>query len=76
MCMLAGIIVRFVMDKTGTGSEEMYAHFESIGDICLAIFVSMAITTMKLWQLIDLALERGGADNITLLIVVCDGGAL
>ena len=56
MCMLAGIIVRFVMDKTGTGSEEMYAHFESIGDICLAIFVSMAITTMKLWQLIDLAL--------------------
>ena len=56
MCMLAGIIVRFVMDKTGTGSEEMYAHFDSIGDICLAIFVSMAITTMKLWQLIDLAL--------------------
>lgn len=56
MCMLAGIIVRFVMDKTGTGSEEMYTHFESIGDICLAIFVSMAITTMKLWQLIDLAL--------------------
>ena len=54
--MLAGIIVRFVMDKTGTGSEEMYAHFDSIGDICLAIFVSMAITTMKLCQLIDLAL--------------------
>ena len=54
--MLAGIIVCFVMDKTGTGSEEMYAHLDSIGDICLAIFVSMAITTMKLWQLIDLAL--------------------
>ncbi len=56
MCMLGGILVRLFMDKTGTGDEEMYATFDNIGDICLSLFVSMAIVTMKLWQLIDLAL--------------------
>ena len=56
MCMLGGIIVRLVMDKTGRGDEAMYETFDNIGDICLAIFVSMSIVTMKLWQLIDLAL--------------------
>lgn len=56
MCMLGGIIVRLVMDKTGRGDEAMYETFDNISDICLAIFVSMSIVTMKLWQLIDLAL--------------------
>lgn len=56
MCMLGGILVRLFMDKTGRGSEEMYETFDNIGDICLSLFVSMSIVTMKLWQLIDLAL--------------------
>lgn len=64
MCMLGGIIVRFVMDKTGKGDDAMYETFDNIGDICLAIFVSMSIVTMKLWQLIDLALPL-----ITILMI-------
>ena len=64
MCMLGGIIVRLVMDKTGKNFEAMYEEFDNIGDVCLAIFVSMSIVTMKLWQLIDLALPL-----ITILMV-------
>lgn len=64
MCMLGGIMVRFVMDKTNKGDEAMYETFDNIGDICLALFVSMSIVTMKLWQLIDLALPL-----ITILMV-------
>lgn len=56
MCMLGGILVRLVMDKTGKGDDAMYESFDNVGEICLAIFVSMSIITMKLWQLIDLAL--------------------
>lgn len=56
MCMLGGILVRLAMDKTGKGDEAMYETFDNIGEICLSIFVSMSIITMKLWQLIDLAL--------------------
>ena len=64
MCMLGGIIARFVMDKTNKGNEEMYETLDNIGEICLAIFVSMSIVTMELWQLIDLALPL-----ITILMV-------
>jgi len=55
-CMLGGILVRLALDKTGRGGQALYDTFDNIGDFCLAIFVSMSIVTMKLWQLIDLAL--------------------
>ena len=64
MCMLGGIVVRLILDKTGRGDEVMYEAFDNIGDICLAIFVSLSIVTMKLWQLIDLALPL-----ITILVL-------
>ena len=64
MCMLGGIIARFILDKTNTGDDAMYETLDNIGDICLALFVSMSIVTMKLWQLIDLALPL-----ITILMV-------
>lgn len=56
MCMLAGIIFRLIADKTGKGSDAFYETIDNIGEICLALFVSLSIITMKLWQLIDLAL--------------------
>lgn len=64
MCMLGGIIARFILDKTNNGEEAMYETLDNIGDICLALFVSMSIVTMKLWQLIDLALPL-----ITILMI-------
>lgn len=56
MCMLAGIIIRLIMDKMGKGSDEFFEVIDNVGDISLALFVSLSIITMKLWQLIDLAL--------------------
>lgn len=56
MCMAAGIIIRLIMDKTGKGSDAFYETTDNVGEICLALFVSLSIITMKLWQLIDLAL--------------------
>jgi len=56
MCMLAGILIRLVMDKTGRSNEEFYEVTSNVGEISLALFVSLSIITMKLWQLIDLAL--------------------
>ena len=56
MCMLAGILIRLVMDKLGKTSEEFYETTSNVGEISLALFVSLSIITMKLWQLIDLAL--------------------
>lgn len=55
-CMLGGILIRLVLDRTQRGDEGLYDTFDNIGDFCLAVFVSMSIVTMKLWQLIDLAL--------------------
>ncbi|MGP1348227.1 MAG: sodium/glutamate symporter [Stomatobaculum sp.] len=56
MCMLAGILARLLMDKLGRGNDAFYETIENVGDISLSLFVSLAIITMKLWQLIDLAL--------------------
>lgn len=56
MCMAAGIFIRLIMDKTDKGSDTFYETTDNVSDICLALFVSLSIITMKLWQLIDLAL--------------------
>lgn len=56
MCMLAGIIIRLIMDKTKKGDDAFYETIDNIGEISLALFVSLSIITMELWQLIDLAL--------------------
>ena len=69
MCMLGGIIARFILDKTNNGDEAMYQTLDNIGDICLALFVSMSIVTMKLWQLIDLALPLVTILMIQLVII-------
>ena len=69
MCMLAGILIRLYMDKTGKGNEEFYETTSNVGEISLALFVSLSIITMKLWQLIDLALPLLTILFIQLLVI-------
>ncbi len=57
MCMLGGILLRVVLDwKKDADNEALFVSIDTIGEISLAIFVTMSIMTMSLWQLADLAL--------------------
>lgn len=53
-CMLGGILVRFYMDATKKGTDLLYEAFDIVGEFSLALFVSMSIVSMKLWQLAGL----------------------
>lgn len=53
-CMLGGIIVRLIYDTTGKGTDVLYEAFDIVGEFSLALFVSMSIVSMKLWQLAGL----------------------
>lgn len=56
LCMLGGLIIRNVYDKIYGEDEALYESIDTIGEISLAMFVTMSIMTMKLWQLADLAI--------------------
>lgn len=53
-CMLGGILVRVFLDKTGRSEDSLLEAIDTVGDFSLALFVSMSIVSMKLWQLADL----------------------
>ena len=53
--MLAGILIRMVLDFRKNTSEAAYAAIDIVGEFSLALFVSMSIISMKLWQLAGLA---------------------
>ncbi len=55
LCMLGGLIIRNVYDKMYGEDEALYASIDIVGELSLAMFVTMSIMTMKLWQLADLA---------------------
>lgn len=53
--MIIAAIMRNISDAKGiwsTASNEL----ESIGSICLSLFLSMAMCSLKLWELVDLAI--------------------
>lgn len=52
--MLGGILVRIFLDKTGRAEDSLLEAIDTVGDFSLALFVSMSIVSMKLWQLADL----------------------
>lgn len=54
MGMLGGVVMRVIMDAKKIEVPEM--EIDSIGAVCLGVFVSMAVYTMKLWELAELAL--------------------
>lgn len=53
--MLMGVVLRNTSTYTGK-LETPLAEIDCIGNISLTIFVSMALMSLKLWQLADLAL--------------------
>lgn len=56
MGMLGGAIIRNIYDAiTGDTNATPLEEIDMIGNVSLSIFVSMAIMTMQLWTLIDLA---------------------
>lgn len=54
--MLGGILIRLYLDKKGTTDDSQYEAIDIVGDFSLALFVSMSIVSMKLWQLEGLGL--------------------
>ena len=54
MGMCGGAVMRVALDAKKADVPEV--EIETIGDVVLTVFVSMAIYTMKLWELIDMAL--------------------
>lgn len=53
-CMFGGILIRLFYDAKKGDHENLYEAIDTIGDFSLALFVSMSIVTMKLWQLAGL----------------------
>jgi len=57
MCMLGGLIVRNLYDFINKPTDEaIYEQIDIIGDFSLGLFVTMAVMSMKLWELTSLAL--------------------
>lgn len=56
MSMLGGVILRLILDTRKRDNQALYETIGIIGEISLAIFVSVVIITMQLWKLADLAI--------------------
>ncbi len=53
--MIVAAIMRNISDIKGTW-ETYEVELSSIGSICLSLFLSMAMCSLKLWELVDLAI--------------------
>ena len=56
---IGAMIVAAIMRNVGEYSKKLHIHIgeiNSIGGICLSLFLGIAMITLKLWQLADLAL--------------------
>lgn len=60
--MLIAAVMRNIID--GTSSKTPITEISIVGNVCLSLFLSMALMSMKLWELADLALPL-----ITILLV-------
>lgn len=56
MCMVGGLLVRNFYEKIYGESPDVFKSVDIIGEISLAMFITMSIMTMKLWQLAGLAI--------------------
>lgn len=67
--MFVAVIVRNLADRFIKGTVNM-KEINLIGDISLAIFLSMALMSIKLWEVADLALPLIGIILIQVIVVV------
>ena len=72
-CMFAGIVIRLIYDRKKGNHEVLYESIDIVGEFSLALFVSMSIITMKLWQLsgLGLALIVLLIAQVILIIIFC-----
>ena len=72
-CMFAGIVIRLVYDRIEGNHDVLYESIDIVGEFSLALFVSMSIITMKLWQLsgLGLALVVLLIAQVILIIIFC-----
>lgn len=67
--MMIAIIVRNVAD--GMGRELPLDAIDASANVCLSIFLSLALMTLKLWELIDLALPMIAILAIETVMMFC-----
>lgn len=67
--MFVAVIVRNLADRFIKGTVNM-KEINLIGDVSLAIFLSMALMSIKLWEVADLALPLIGIILIQVIVVV------
>ena len=72
-CMFAGIIMRLVYDRKQGNHDVLYESIDIVGEFSLALFVSMSIITMKLWQLsgLGMALVVLLIAQVVLIVIFC-----
>ena len=71
--MFAGIVIRLIYDRKQGNHEVLYESIDIVGEFSLALFVSMSIITMKLWQLsgLGLALVALLIAQVILIVIFC-----
>ncbi len=67
--MFVAVIVRNLADRFVQGTVNM-KEINLIGDVSLAIFLSMALMSIKLWEVADLALPLIGIILIQVIVIV------
>ncbi|EGQ24039.1 MULTISPECIES: sodium/glutamate symporter [Sporosarcina] len=67
--MFVAVIVRNLTDRFVKGTVNM-KEINLIGDVSLAIFLSMALMSIKLWEVADLALPLIGIILIQVIVIV------
>ena len=72
-CMFGGIVIRIVYDYRKNDYENLYEAIDAVGEFSLALFVSMSIISMKLWQLSGLGMSLIAllVAQIVLIVLFC-----
>ena len=72
-CMFAGIVIRLIYDRKEGNHDVLYESIDIVGEFSLALFVSMSIITMKLWQLsgLGIALVVLLIAQVILIVIFC-----